>query len=461
MISCSRDDTITAIATPQGEGGIGIVRISGRESLVLASRIFVPSGPPGFRKYSIHYGYVRDPGHGGMIDEVLLMVMKAPHSYTREDVVEIQCHGGMAPLSRILEVLLSLGARMAMPGEFTRRAFLNGRIDMIQAEAVLDMIRARSDKAMELAFSQLSGKVSRELSLFRQRLIEVLALVEGPMDFPDEAIPSLSRGELTKRLGALHDEAVAMVELSKAGKIYRDGVRVAILGKPNVGKSSLFNVLLGEMRAIVTEFPGTTRDSLEESCLVSGIPLVLSDTAGIRRTDNFIERKGVEKSEEALEKADFVLLVVDSSCEADREDREIYEMVRNRGTEYLVVLSKSDLPRRVSREQIRAMEGQCPAVVVSAQSGEGMEELKKCLHGRIACHAPLEGCVMAGIRQRESLLKITKALDEALRTQEGGFPHDLLAIDLSRALHFLGELLGEHFDEEVLDMLFSQFCVGK
>lgn len=460
------EDTIAAVSTPIGEGGIGIVRISGTGSVSIAERVFRPAGraAAGLRNYGIHYGFIVDPFEDGMIDEVLLLLMRSPHSYTREDIVEIQCHGGITPLMRILNLVVRCGARIAHPGEFTRRAFVNGRIDIIQAEAVIDVIRAKSDKACEIALDQLSGRVSLELIRFRDRLIDLIAGMEATVDFPEEEIPDMSREELSRKVSSLRKDLTCMVERSKFGKLYRDGMKVVIVGKPNVGKSSLLNALLAEKRAIVTEYPGTTRDCIQEWFTVKGIPMLLTDTAGIHETEDIIEREGMKKTQEAVESASFVIVVVDICDGCRRDDRIILDMVKEKN--YIIAFNKVDLLEQGGTvgEGILEMEHRSHTVRISALNETGIEEMEKIICARVWQGEVINNdeCLISNARHRESLVRAAESLrsvEESLSCD--GFPCDVCLIDLRHTLDRIAEIFGEHFDEDILDRIFSEFCIGK
>lgn len=460
-------DTIVAISTPIGESGIGIVRMSGKDSLAIAQRIFCPVGGAAgktLRNYRVHYGHIINPFENRIIDEVIVLVMKAPHSYTREDVVEIQCHGGVIPLMRILELVIKCGARVALPGEFTKRAFINGRIDLIQAEAVIDMVRSKSEKACEIAFEQLSGRVSEELKFYRERLIQLIASVEATIDFPEEEIPFLTDEELLCRVRKLREELEQIVERSKSGKLYRDGIRIAIVGKPNVGKSSLLNALLSEKRAIVTEYPGTTRDCIAEWFNLRGIPVILTDTAGIRQTGDCIERAGMQKTMEAVDNASFIIVVMDISEDFSFEDRNILDMVKEKGKNYIVALNKFDLIDAGEKIGKGMEEVSGDTVRISALRDVGIIEIEDMIYERVWQGDVLCGnrCVISNTRHRESLINAIEALKRAEETLiTGGIPEDVILIDLRKSLSFIAGIFGENFDEDVLDKIFSDFCIGK
>ncbi|MGQ9734359.1 MAG: tRNA uridine-5-carboxymethylaminomethyl(34) synthesis GTPase MnmE [Candidatus Bipolaricaulia bacterium] len=459
-------DTIAAISTPLGEGGIGIVRLSGPRAIEIVDRIF--RSPKGLSlrdapSHTIHYGFIEDEGR--KVDEVLVTVMRAPRTYTREDVVEINCHGGIVPLRRVLELVLACGARPAEPGEFTKRAFLNGRITIDQAEAVLDIVRAKTELGLELAMDRLEGRFSRPIRALREKFLELLAGIEVGIDFPDYEEAALPRARLLSELEAALSQIDAFLEHGRDGRIIREGLAVAIIGRPNVGKSTLLNALLQEERAIVTPFPGTTRDRIEEWIELKGIPFKLIDTAGVRPVEDEVERIGVELALKAAEGADLVLFMLDGSEPLAQEDREI--ALRIRGKRCLLLLNKLDLGRGFpAAEAVRALklEPEPEAVLeLSAKLGNGLGELKERLvelvwEGRL--ERP-EGLFLLNIRERDLLQRARAALLSLQAEAAAGVTPDLLAIGLEEVLAILGELTGENLTEEVIDRIFANFCVGK
>jgi len=453
----SLDDTIAAIATPLGEGGVGIVKISGPEARSVLEQLFAPTNPTRpLEPRRLILGHIRDPQTKAVVDEVLVAYMPAPHSYTRQDVVEIQAHGGIVPLRRILQLTLDAGARLAGPGEMTLRAFVNGRLDLAQAEAVLDVVQARTEAALRVAVEQLGGKLSARVRQVRAQLVEVLAYLEASIDFVEDEIPPQEVVPPLQAAAKALDEILATAD---RGLIYRQGIRAAIVGRPNVGKSSLLNALLRGDRAIVTPIPGTTRDTLEETINIQGVPLVLVDTAGIRaETDDEIERIGVARSRAALDRADLALLVIDGSQPLTDADRDIAALVGPKPA--LVVVNKSDLP------QVALPPDLLPAasrLSVSALTGEGIEALEEAvvelvLGGAVtAAETPL-----VSNPRHQALLK--RALDH-VRAAEGGhlggLSPDLVAIDVREAVDTLGEITGETASEDLLEAIFSNFCIGK
>ncbi len=458
----SLDDTIAAISTPIGEGGIGIVRMSGPEALAILQKVFVRgkgnSRPTtcDLQTYHLHYGHIVDPETAGVIDEVLVSYMKAPRTYTRQDVAEINCHGGIAPLRRILELCLREGARLASPGEFTLRAFVNGRIDLAQAEAVLDIVRAKTEAGLRVAVGQLEGRLSDQVRALRRQLVDVLAYLEATIDFEEHEIPER---DIAPDLEAARRQLEKLLAHADQGIIYRQGIRTAIVGKPNVGKSSLLNALLRTSRAIVTPIPGTTRDTLEETLNLQGIPLVLVDTAGIvADTEDVIERLGIERSRSALAQADLALLVVDGSEPLTDADRQIAGLAADKTA--ILVINKIDLPRVVGGFDLLP---EAPRVEISALTGEGLEELEEAIvevvfSGQVlAADEPL----VSSPRHKNILKRALDHVVSAGETHVRGMPADFVAIDLTSAVNALGEITGETVTEDLLEVIFSEFCVGK
>jgi tRNA modification GTPase len=455
-------DTIAAIATPHGESGIGIVRISGPLSEKVATRLFRPKKKLSrLKSHHLYYGEIIDPEYGKPLDEVLLTLMRKPKTYTREDVLEINCHGGYLVLRRVLEVVLGQGVRLAEPGEFTKRAFLNGRIDLSQAEAVVDVIRAKTAESLKIANQQLKGDLSREIEGLREHVIGSLASIEALIDFPDEEIDvdeDVIRGDLEKAQSKV-GELVASYE---GGKIYRDGVSVGIVGKTNVGKSSLLNVLLRENRAIVTPIPGTTRDVIEEAVNIQGIPIRLVDTAGIRRASNAIEREGVRLAKGKVAEADIVILVIDGSRSLDKYDWEIIDEVREKNK--VVAVNKTDLPIKTSAEEVQALLPNTRVVEISALRNWGIDALKESIYCRLTGDGvgrEAGEVVVANARHKRALEESLESLRRAKEGIEGGIPIELVALELRSCLDHLGEIRGETTTEEVLERIFSQFCIGK
>ncbi len=452
------DDTIAAIATPIGQGGIGIVRLSGPQAVGIALTLFRAAHRRlrGLQPFRLHHGWIIDPATNKHLDEVLLAYMRAPRSYTRQDVIEINAHGGPVALRAILAECLAAGARAAGPGEFTLRAFVNGRIDLAQAEAVLDVIRSQTDAALRVALDQLGGRLSAAVRAVRQRLLHALAYLAATGDFPEEDLPPQ---EIAPALESAQSELVALLRQAEQGLVYREGVRVAIVGRPNVGKSSLLNALLHADRAIVTPIPGTTRDTLEETLNLQGVPVLLNDTAGLaERTDDVIERLGIARSQQAIARADLALLVVDGSEPLTPADFAAAGALAGRPA--LLVVNKGDLPPCA---QVDDLLPDAPCVVVSARTGQGLPQLEAALldailGGRIASG---ETPAASNPRHRDALQRALAHLQAALAAHLAGLGGDLAAIDLADAVDALGEITGETASEGLLDAIFGQFCLGK
>ena len=456
------DDTIAAIATAPGEGGIGIIRLSGSNALDIANKMFRPLYRDSIGDYAVRtliYGNIYD--EGVVLDEVLLAYMKGPHSYTAEDVVEINCHGGFISVRKILELALKSGARMAEAGEFTKRAFLNGRIDLSQAEAVIDIINAKTDKSHELAQSQLEGSLSKKIKNLREMLTAVLAQVEAAIDYPEEDIEFITYKELIEKTEAIQREVVQMYKTADTGKILREGLQTAILGKPNVGKSSLMNSILGENRAIVTDIPGTTRDIIEEFVNIKGIALKIVDTAGIRDTDDVVEKIGVEKSRKHLKSSDLTLVVLDNSREIDQEDIDILESVDRSKT--LVILNKIDLESKLDWDIVKKYVDEINIINISALKNEGLD----LLHDRIedmvfSGEISNSGDVMiTNSRHKDAIYKAMKAIEDAISSLNDEMSYDFIEVDLKDAWDALGYINGDTISEDLLDTIFSNFCIGK
>ncbi len=461
----SLDDTIAAISTPIGEGGIGIVRMSGPQAPAILRLLFSP-GVPGhgdagvcnLEPYHLHYGHITDPATGEAIDEVLAVHMPSPRTYTRQDVVEIDAHGGIVAVRRILTLCLERGARLAEPGEFTLRAFLNGRIDLAQAEAVLDVVRAKTDQALQTAVGQLAGRLSERVRSVRALLLDLLAHVEAGIDFNEDELPAR---DVSADLGQAVVELQDLLAGADRGIIYRQGVRAAIVGRPNVGKSSLLNCLLRTSRAIVTDIPGTTRDTLEETLNLEGVPVVLVDTAGIAATtDDPIERLGVERSRQALDLADLAILVLDASEPLTGADRAIASLIG--GKPSIVALNKMDLVRSdQDGDPVSVMTA--PAIRISALTGQGIDLLEEAIVETV-----LSGQVMASDlpavsnpRHKERLSRALEHAGAALAAVQAGLTADLIAIDLAAAVHALGQITGQTAGDDLLENIFSRFCIGK
>ncbi len=453
-------DTIVAISTPPGEGGVGIVRLSGPRAFAIAEAIFVSAHGRALRgaRQRVFHGHVQNAA-GETLDEVLLHCMPGPRSYTREDVAEINAHGGAAPLQAILEACLQHGARLARPGEFTQRAFLNGRIDLVQAEAVMDLIQARTQAGMRAAQAAASGVLSKEIHRVQHDLAESLARVEAALDFPDEDLPELVDEALFTRLGDALATLNGLIETAQAGRLCREGAAVAIVGRPNAGKSSLFNALLRDARAIVSPHPGTTRDRIEEYINLGGIPVKLVDTAGLRHTGHDIERIGVELAREAMQTAHALLWVVDASAPDTPEDRALAEEISALNTPVTVAFNKSDLAPGACMPQWPFQPA--AAVPVSALTGEGIAALEEVLGRQLLGDAHLAAgqAMLTRAHQTDSVRRAAQHLERLL--QDTSLSPEFLALDLRETLRALGEITGETTPEDLLDMVFSTFCIGK
>jgi len=465
VVDMNPTDTIAAIASPLGTAGIGVIRISGPGARSIAARIFrSPKGNVGeFGSHTAHYGSLVDPDTEELIDEVVATVFWAPNSYTGEDVVEISCHGGLAVLKRALDAVLRGGARLAEPGEFTRRAFLNGRIDLAQAEAVNDLIRARTDNARRAALRQLEGRLSKTIRGISDRLLGVIAAIEASIDFPDD-VDEPDNGWMREEILTVKSSLEELIGSFDKGRIYREGLRVVIAGRVNVGKSSLLNALLRHARAIVTPIPGTTRDVIEENIEIHGIPVVAIDTAGIRTTDDPVEKIGVELTQAALESADLILVVIDASEDINQADMELLNQLKNRPV--VVVLNKIDLVSEESRDSkisfFQGLERNRPVVLTCASSGQGIEELENTIATLVASgDIESESAIVTNARHLQLLKSALNSLQHSLDTLESGEPIDFLSVDLSAARNSLGMITGEAASEDLIDRIFSEFCIGK
>ena len=454
------ETTIAAIATPPGEGGIGIVRLSGLEAEKIAARIFERSAkaPNQLQSHRLYHGKIRAPQTGRIVDEVLLTVMRRPQSYTGEDVVEIHCHGGAFLTRQILELVLTEGARQAEPGEFTKRAFLNGRMDLAQAEGVLDLIRARTEKSATLALNQTGGALSQRVGEIREALLDILVHVEAAIDFPEEEIDFLPRRDLIARIDSLKSIIDDISATYNWGRLFREGARVSLCGRPNVGKSSLLNALVGENRAIVTPIAGTTRDVIEETINLDGLPVVLGDTAGLRETDNPIESMGIDFTRRHLEKSDAVIVVLDGSEPLTRDDEILLGSARHK--KFLVAINKSDLPQALSAPC--SLVGTCAKKVqVSARTGQSISELKKELRDLLIASELDAPAVITNLRHRGALRRSSEALARSAAALNEKYAPEFVAIDLNEARESLEEITGMIGSEDILERIFSSFCIGK
>ncbi len=454
----SDQDTICAVSTAPGEGGIGIIRVSGNDAVPLASRLFRPKHGVLERAetHTIHYGHLVDPATGETVDEVLVVVMRAPATYTREDVVEINCHGGMMPLWRTVNLLIASGARQAEPGEFTKRAFLNGRIDLAQAEAVMDIIHAKTELSHRAANEQLLGGLSSDVSEIKDRLVSLLASVEAGIDFPDEDIETSPGTSLENEITIAREALQGLLSGQVYGKVLREGLATAIVGRPNVGKSSLLNALLKQNRAIVTEIPGTTRDVLEEYLNISGMPLRILDTAGIRHSHDVVEQEGVRRSIAAIGTSDVVLVVLDGSAPFTAEDERVLEEIKGRAV--VAVINKTDLPRKLGDLVWPEVQ-----VELSCKTGEGMEWLKNTLVDMIkrGVVAPREHAWAVNQRHRTALEQAKASLENALASTQARLSPEFIAVDLRDALDHVGRIIGATYTEDILERIFKEFCIGK
>lgn len=455
------DETIAAISTPPGEGGIGIIRISGESALEVADKLY----QLGQKKLSdqeshtIHYGYLVDPQTDERIDEVMVSVMRAPKTYTREDVVEINTHGGLLATNRALQAVLSHGARLAEPGEFTKRAFLNGRLDLSQAEAVMDVIRAKTDQSMSMAVKQLDGNLSNLIRDLRQDILETLAQVEVNIDYPEyDDVEELTSQLLKEKAIDIRQQISSLLDTAKQGKILRDGLSTAIIGRPNVGKSSLLNALLREDKAIVTDIAGTTRDVVEDFVSIKGVPLRLIDTAGIRETDDLVEKIGVERSRQVLEEADLILLVLNQNEALTEADQELLELTADQ--ERILLLNKSDLESRISPGDLPDDE---IIIQTSMTEDAGLDDLEEAIADLFFEGKTLErdANYVSNSRHIALLNQANQALDDVIAGIDSGMPVDLVQIDMTRAWDLLGEITGDAVQDELITQLFSQFCLGK
>lgn len=457
-------DTIAAISTPPGEGAISIVRLSGDQAVQLADKVYqsgnkrlseVPS-------HTIHYGHVVDPKSNQLVDEVMVSVMRAPKTFTREDVVEINCHGGIVVVNQILQLLLREGARLAEPGEFTKRAFLNGRVDLSQAEAVMDLIRAKTDKAMGLALNQLDGNLSALIRSLRQEILETLAQVEVNIDYPEyDDVEELTTKLLLEKAQMIQQRIQALLATSKQGKVLREGLSTAIIGRPNVGKSSLLNHLLREEKSIVTDIAGTTRDVIEEYVNVRGVPLKLIDTAGIRETEDVVERIGVERSRKALAEADLILLVLNQSEPLTAEDEQLLEATS--GLKRIILLNKTDLPAQLEQEKLKKLIENEPVFSISVAKNDGLDRLESAISDLFFSGETGErdATYVSNTRHIALLEKASLSLEEVIAGIDAGMPVDLVQIDMTRCWDYLGEVVGDSVQDELITQLFSQFCLGK
>lgn len=458
------DDIIAAISTPVGTGGIGIVRVSGTGAIAMVDTFFKSSKKRKLidqKSHTITYGTIIDKKSGEIVDEVLVSVMKAPNTYTKQDVVEINGHGGIIAINKILESCLKAGARMAEPGEFTKRAFLNGRIDLTQAEAVIDLIQAKTDLSRKAAVQQLEGSLKNKVMGLRDNILDMVASIEAAIDYPEHDIEEETYGTMEKGCKAVLTEVDKLLKTADQGKIIREGLSVVILGKPNVGKSSLLNTLLKEDRAIVTDVPGTTRDTVEEFFNLDGIPIKIIDTAGIRETQDIVEKIGVEKSMEFADKADLLLIMLDASKPLWENDIEILKLSENKKA--IVLYNKIDLNSQIEKDQILPFVEAKNIIPLSVKENKGIEELTQAIKDMFfgGSLQVSHDTILQTVRQKNALYQARESLLKALQTIATKMPEDFISMDLQDAMHHLGEITGETVDDEIIDRIFTKFCLGK
>lgn len=454
-------DTIGAISTSIGEGGIAIVRISGDKAKDVVDKIFQAKNGKSIKdmkSYTMKYGYIIDENNNH-IDEVIVSFMRGPRSFTAEDTIEINCHGGVVATNKVLEQVIKQGVRLAEPGEFTKRAFLNGRIDLSQAEAVIDIINAKTDLSMKSALMQSEGAISKEIQELRGKLLSTIAHIEATVDYPEDDLEEVTAEMAIKDLEVIKKEIKEFIETAEEGKILREGLSTVIVGKPNVGKSSLLNALTKENRAIVTDIPGTTRDVIEEYINISGIPIKIIDTAGIRETEDVVEKIGVERSRAKINDADLIILILDSSNDLSEEDKEIINHISNK--KYMILLNKSDLNSKITQGNLENIN--CKNIYsISAKTGEGIDKVRTAIKdmffkGEISTN----NIIITNTRHKEALLRAYECVESAIDTLNHTFAIDLASIDIRNAWTFLGEITGDSLEENIIDKIFKDFCLGK
>ena len=465
------NDTIAAISTPIGESGIGIVRISGPKALEIAQELFRDkklnkTKIKDFSNHTVHYGFVVDPGSGEKIDEVILVLMKKPQTYTREDIIELNCHGGILSLRKVLETAINCGARMAEPGEFTKRAFLNGRIDLSQAEAVIDLIQAKTERSLSSSLAQLGGSLKKKITDLRNRLIRISAEIEAPMDFPDQDIKEIYPKKVEENISYILKEVDSLIETLDYGKILKEGINALIVGKANVGKSSLFNTLLRENRAIVTHLPGTTRDTIEELINIKGIAFKVIDTAGLKTPENVIEKISIKRMMKHLKEAKLILAMFDSSVPLSSEDKEVIKEIKkgkNESKKVIVIENKIDLKQKIDRQKLFGLLNIKDSIKMSLKEKIGIEDLEEKLV-RAAMEGlviPENGVVINNVRQANQLNRAKQGLEHVLAGLKKKIAYDFLTIDLKDVLDSLGEITGDSISDEIVNDIFSRFCIGK
>jgi tRNA modification GTPase len=457
------NQTIAAIGTKPGEAAIGIVRLSGNSAVEILEKVFKPTNKKKISEmetFTMAHGFIVD-SKSEPIDQVIVSIMRKPKSYTREDVVEINCHGGLIATEKVMELCLNQGARLAEPGEFTKRAFLNGRIDLSQAEAVIEIVRAKTSQSLKVAAHNLGGSIREKIIDLRKRLLEILVNLEAAIDFIEEDLEITPYKKLAAETTKIYDAIVVLIKDEKKGEILKNGIKVAIIGKPNVGKSSLLNAIAKKEKAIVTHIPGTTRDAIEEILYVEGIPLIIIDTAGIRKARNIIEKKGVKKSLDYIREADLILLVIDSSIPVDEVDEEIISKIS--GEKTIVCINKVDLPMKVKRQKIKEKYGLDNFVEISATQGEGLEDLEDRIRKTILGNEDLDiGTRIIVNRRHRKILEDVKALIEnAITAMKGEMSEEFPSSDLKIAYEMMGEILGETNNDDIINGIFSKFCIGK
>lgn len=461
MPTLTEYDTIAAISTPMGEGAISIVRLSGEDAVTIANHFFKGQDLEHVESHTINYGHFIDPENSNLIDEVMVSVMRAPKTFTREDIIEINCHGGIVATNKILQMLLGYGARMAEPGEFTKRAFLNGRIDLTQAESIMDLIRAKTDRAMQVAVDQLDGSLTNLIKRLRQEILNVLANVEVNIDYPEYDTDELTTKMLLEKAKLVSTQIDELLKTAKQGKIMRQGLATAIVGRPNVGKSSLLNYLTKEEKAIVTNIPGTTRDTVEEYVSINGVPLKLVDTAGIHDTDDIVEQIGVERSKKAITQADLILLLLDGSENLTTEDQNLLALTKDK--KRIVILNKMDIERQLTPEYLKDEFGIENVVATSVKLQTGLDAVEQQIADLFfeGIEDSNNTVMVTNSRQVGLLQQAKNSLNEVIRGIELGMPIDLVQIDMTNSWDKLGEITGESAPDELITQLFSQFCLGK
>lgn len=456
-------DTITSISTPMGEGAIGIVRLSGPQAIEIGDKLYKGKYKLAeVDSHTINYGHIVDPETNEVVEEVMISVLRAPKTFTREDIIEINCHGGILTINRVLELTMTHGARMAEPGEYSKRAFLNGRIDLSQAEAVMDFIRSKTDRASKVAMNQIEGRLSDLIKRQRQSILEILAQVEVNIDYPEyDDVEDATTEFLLEQSKNIKAEIDKLLETGAQGKIMREGLSTVIVGKPNVGKSSMLNNLIQDNKAIVTEVAGTTRDVLEEYVNVRGVPLRLVDTAGIRDTEDIVEKIGVERSRKALSQADLILFVLNYNEPLTKEDRTLFEVIENE--DVIVIVNKTDLAQQLNIEEVQEMIGNKPLIQTSMLKQEGIDELENQIRDLFfGGDVQNQDMTYVSNSRHIALLKQARhAIQDAIDAAESGVPMDMVQIDLTRTWEILGEIIGESASDELINQLFSQFCLGK